>query len=111
MNLIVAPYDAGPTADLVHSTIEDNVLRLSDDEASFFGNFEPNFAHQNQMFVRPVYAPLTALIDLSLIKVSPPINLTTMRNWFVKHLIDRPFDPLEQVRTIFLHSSDVGSFS
>jgi len=119
---VVAPFVPGPGSDLafhrfvvglVHSTIENNVLKLKGDEAYLFADNEPNFFFGNKMFIRPVYAPLAAGMDESLadyctvmVMGTPGVGNTMMRNWYTKHVMTTPFGPNEQVRTIFLHSSD-----
>jgi hypothetical protein len=37
---------------------------------------------------------------------TPGVGKTMMWNWYLKHLLSRPFAPDEQVRTVFMHSSD-----
>ncbi len=124
MNLVVAPFVAGPNTNLsfhrfvdglVHSTVNaaNNVLTLQGNRAYLFDKTEPSYFCGNRMFIRPVYAPLTTLIDQGfaaekpvMITGTPGVGKTMMRNWYTKHLMTTPFGPEEQVRTIILHSSD-----
>lgn len=121
---MVDPYVAGPNTDLefyryvsglVNSTTNatNTVLTLQGDEAFLFHNRGPSYQLGNRMFIRPVFAPLTVLInqgldDSSIVMLTgtPGVGKTTMRNWYVKHLLTTPFGPDEEVRTIFLHTSD-----